>query len=441
MAADDDAVIGQLTACVRALEDLPDMIDRLAPTDLAQLMSVLLRLRSRSEQLGTLVARQASERGDVRASDAANTTQWVGNCATEAGVPLDMRDAHTMGSVADACNGDTQRPVTDALLAGTCTPAVARTALTEFAKIEPIIPESSREKALGWYLALDPATGRRGQERLTRQILADNAEDELDKRDETLERTESLSWRTTATGMTRLTAELAPVNAAIVTEALLALSAPRGRTVPSANTTGPNTTHPSNSDPLTSGAVDDRTPTKRRVDALVALVSRGARSPDAVGDVDQVGAAARVVVTVPLRTLKSGCGAAISATGEVLDTAAARRLACDADVVPVVLGTASEPLDVGRTKRLVTKGIRTAVTLRDRGCTFPGCDRPPTFCEIHHIVPWSSGGVTSLLNSAMLCTTHHQTVHRYSYSATATAVGVRWDLTRGRMTKRRPDAA
>lgn len=415
--------------CLRALEELPGVLDQLDVGELAELMTILMRLRGRSEQLAVLVARLASQRGDVRDSDAANTTQWVSNSAAQASVPLDVRDAHTIATVADACRGDLHQPVTDALRAGTCTPAVAKTALTEVAKIEPIIPETSHDDALARYLELDPATGVRGREALTRQILADHAEDELDKRDATLERTESLSWRTTPTGMTRLTAELSPVNAAILTGALLPLSAPRGRSASAQDATGSDTP----------AEQDDRTPGKRRVDALIALVSRGARVDD--GAAAALSSTARVTVTVPLSTLTGG-GAAVTSTGDVLDAGSARRFACDADIIPVVLGTDSEPLDVGRTKRLVTKGIRTAVALRDRGCTCPGCDRPPSFCEVHHIVPWASGGVTSLPNSAMLCTTHHQTVHRHGYTAIATALRVRWDVTRRpRVTHRGRDAA
>ena len=423
MSSDECEPITQLRAAMTTLDDLPDAIDDFSPPELADIMVVLMRLRSRSEQVATLVARLARQRGDVDKSDAASTAQWVGNCATTATAPLDVRDAHTIAFVADACQGEKARAVTDALHNGSCTPSVAKTALQESAKVEPIVPEYDRDKVLGWFLDLDPASGARGRRILTREIFARYAPDELDKSDSTLERTESMSWWTTETGMTRLTAELAPVNAAIVKEAVMALSAPR---------TGPRAQHGASSSEADLGTRDDRTPGKRRVDALVSLVSAGARMTDSAAT--GIGSAARVTVTMSLSTLMTGVGATTTCTGDVLDPGAARRLACDADIVPAVLGTDSEPLDVGRTKRLVPKGLRTAVTLRDRGCTFPGCDRPPQFCEVHHVVPWAAGGVTSLLNSAMLCTTHHQKVHRSGYTAVATATWVEWDLTPVRMT-------
>ncbi|MDO5683390.1 MAG: DUF222 domain-containing protein [Propionibacteriaceae bacterium] len=86
----------------------------------------------------------------------------------------------------------------------------------------------------------------------------------------------------------------------------------------------------------------------------------------------------------------------------------ARRLACDADLLPIVLDTHGVPLDVGREHRLVTAPLRAALTARDQGCAFPGCDRGPTECEAHHIQPWWAGGPTSLNNLVLLCPRHHR---------------------------------
>ena len=69
-----------------------------------------------------------------------------------------------------------------------------------------------------------------------------------------------------------------------------------------------------------------------------------------------------------------------------------RRLACDAEVIPAVYGTRSEVLDVGRTHRLVTPALWTALVIRDRHCTFPTCTRPPVMCHAHHLTHWTDGG-------------------------------------------------
>ena len=84
-----------------------------------------------------------------------------------------------------------------------------------------------------------------------------------------------------------------------------------------------------------------------------------------------------------------------------------RRLCCDAELVPIVLGSKSEILDLGTAVRLVTPELRRALVLRDKGCVFPGCDVPPEACEAHHIDPWWAGGPTALHNLALLCPHHH----------------------------------
>ena len=97
--------------------------------------------------------------------------------------------------------------------------------------------------------------------------------------------------------------------------------------------------------------------------------------------------------------------------GAVLGPDAARRLACDASLTRVVLGPESQPLDVGRRTRLIPPAVRTALVVRDRGCTYPGCDRGPQWTDAHHVQHWADGGSTSLDNLVLLCRQHHRTVH------------------------------
>ncbi len=111
---------------------------------------------------------------------------------------------------------------------------------------------------------------------------------------------------------------------------------------------------------------------------------------------------------MPYDKLLADCaGAGLLSTGDKIDAGTARRLLCDADLMPAVLGGASEILDVGRTQRLVTPAIRAALELRDGGCVFPGCNVPPRDCEAHHLIPWRMGGPTSLDNLALVCSHHH----------------------------------
>lgn len=124
------------------------------------------------------------------------------------------------------------------------------------------------------------------------------------------------------------------------------------------------------------------------------------------------GATARITVTMSLGDLQEQVGQGQLSSGETLSATTVRRLACDAEIIPAVLGTAGQVLDVGRTARLVTPGIWAALVLRDRHCAFPGCTRLPIACDAHHIVHWADGGSTSLDNLVLLCRRHHTVVHR-----------------------------
>jgi HNH endonuclease len=89
----------------------------------------------------------------------------------------------------------------------------------------------------------------------------------------------------------------------------------------------------------------------------------------------------------------------------------AERLACDCSVGRVVMRGDSEILDLGRQTGLVTTAQRRALVHRDRQCAFPGCDRPPRWCDAHHLVPWQHGGSTDPDNLVLLCRRHHVLCH------------------------------
>ncbi|MHA7285406.1 HNH endonuclease signature motif containing protein [Arthrobacter sp. MDT3-44] len=91
---------------------------------------------------------------------------------------------------------------------------------------------------------------------------------------------------------------------------------------------------------------------------------------------------------------------------------AIRRIACDADIMPIVLGGAGQVLDLGRAQRLFPPHLRRALVARDKGCAFPDCSIPAPWCEAHHIDPWSRGGTTSITNGVLLCSRHHHLIHQ-----------------------------
>jgi hypothetical protein len=90
-------------------------------------------------------------------------------------------------------------------------------------------------------------------------------------------------------------------------------------------------------------------------------------------------------------------GAELDQVGPITaDTAL--RLLCDAQLTPVMTDPAGNVLDIGRARRTISPSLRRAIITRDQHCVFAGCDRPPQWCEVHHIQPWSQNGPTSLAN-------------------------------------------
>jgi hypothetical protein len=158
-------------------------------------------------------------------------------------------------------------------------------------------------------------------------------------------------------------------------------------------------------------AGDERSRTRRQADALVQLcdIHLGCGTLPLLRTVKP-----HVAVKVGLEDLldpATGPGAADLGFGAVISAARARWIACDADLTRIVLDADGRPLDVGRTQRLVTPAIRTAVEHRDGHCVFAGCDAPAWWCEVHHLIEWALGGETSLDNSGLLCERHHTQVH------------------------------
>ncbi len=114
-------------------------------------------------------------------------------------------------------------------------------------------------------------------------------------------------------------------------------------------------------------------------------------------------------------------GACTMDTGGQISAAEARRLACCAGIIPVVLGAKSVILDAGTKARFHTEPQRILMGLRDRGCTAQGCDVPPAMCHAHHDTPFSAGGPTSLANGRLLCGHHHRRIHDPAYTHTTLA--------------------
>ncbi len=114
-----------------------------------------------------------------------------------------------------------------------------------------------------------------------------------------------------------------------------------------------------------------------------------------------------VVVSMSLDALLDGLGVATLDGGTRISAGEARRLCCKAGIIPMVLDGASMPLDVGREKRLFDRYQKIAMDQQHKGCAARNCDRPPSFCEYHHLDPWRRGGRTDVRSGVPLCPPHH----------------------------------
>jgi hypothetical protein len=168
------------------------------------------------------------------------------------------------------------------------------------------------------------------------------------------------------------------------------------------------------------GPLGERRPTPERLgQAFTELIQRypAKRLPKAGG------LNATVVVLMPLETLMGSLKAAHLDTGETISASQARRLACEAGIIPAVLGGQSEVLDLGRTERFATQAQRIAKTIQARGCEVEGCGWPPGMTHLHHLKRWIDGGRTDLDDLIMICPPHHSRAHDSRYTMTRLPTG------------------
>jgi hypothetical protein len=163
----------------------------------------------------------------------------------------------------------------------------------------------------------------------------------------------------------------------------------------------------------TDGIPDLRTPEQRVGDGVAAIIHLAANTGDAP---TRGGVKPHLTITLDYQLLADRVGAATLEDGSTLPAATARRLACDAQLIPMVLGGDSVPLDVAREHRLVRPQQRNALIARDKGCAFPSCQLPARWTDAHHIKSWANGGATDLDNLVLLCRTHHRLVHHSDWT-------------------------
>jgi hypothetical protein len=170
------------------------------------------------------------------------------------------------------------------------------------------------------------------------------------------------------------------------------------------------------------GKGDDRKLDRRLADGLVEMAHH---SMDEGSLPKRAGERPHLQVTATLETLLQRCGAPAGDLEFSLPISAAsvERLACDCKLTRILLDSDSQVIDVGRTKRLMTPAQQKALRVRDKGCRWPGCDRPPTWTSGHHLEHWIRGGSTELKNLVLLCHRHHWMVHEGKWQIAGTDDG------------------
>lgn len=201
-------------------------------------------------------------------------------------------------------------------------------------------------------------------------------------------------------GMTRVTGLLDPESAAVITAAMDAATSPRRG--------GPRFVDPVAAARAKRLLADPRTTDQIAADSLVHLVEVAERvAPELLGPRR---ADVRVVVTQGDLDRRSGTGQ-LEGQSSSVSISTVERLACDGGRIPVLFESSGRVLDLGRRQRLHSAAQRIAIATRDGGCLAPDCDRPPSWCEVHHIREFSRGGRTSVDDGVLLCKHHHMLVH------------------------------
>jgi Domain of unknown function (DUF222)/HNH endonuclease len=416
-----------------ALRDIDAGLDELAEGNLWSLLdSESLQVRVELERLGARLyaqrlraTREVEVRGAPVAAGATSSRSWLINV-------LRIHPGEAAREVALAAALDQDLPVTAAALsAGEIGPAAVAVIAESDAALRKVATAAERADAEATLADCARTLPVRGLQTVALHLqhrLDPDQGERLAKEEQAQVARREIRFRNNPDGSCRPDGYLDKEATALLRAALDPLAKPR---------------------PAADGTPDPRTPPQRMGDALIELVELALRSGDLP---TQAGQPVQLVVTIGLSDLESRLAGAVGRTGTtapresssgagrfhrpdpfhntgtragagvgVLDTGipvsadTVRRWACDCQVIPMVLGSHGEPLDVGRASRTATPAIRRALDVRDRGCAFPGCDRPPKWTVVHHIWHWQDGGPTSAGNCVLLCGHHHRTVHHHGW--------------------------
>ena len=380
-------VAAAVAAAESALDRVADVpIYSMTATEAASALAALRRLEAKTAALTMRALHHAEVLSVGPDSGATDTASWWANTTRQT-----KRNAKHRAALAQALDRD-HEPVRDAMAGG----SVSEEQAVVIVRGVDALPVEHRREAEDHLISVAPEHDPLALKRLADHILQVVAPDIADAHElAALERQEALAQekcRFTMSddghGLCHGRFTVPSVVGAMLKQAVLANSSPKHR-------------HHSGT-PRGMGHGFCEYVTRYPVDRL----------PQA-GGVD-----ATVVVTMTLDQLEGrldAAGVATLDTGEQITAALARKLACEAGIIPLVLGGKSEVLDQGRAKRFHTKAQRIAIGQRDKTCTADGCDWPTAMCHVHHNMPWSKGGKTTIADGRLLCPRHHSYAHNPKY--------------------------
>ncbi|EFQ84097.1 hypothetical protein HMPREF0063_10813 [Aeromicrobium marinum DSM 15272] len=368
------------------------------------------RARAALDAVTVRLAEAAETRGLARAGGHTSTTAWLA-----ATTGLGKREAAALVALSRLAPGECER-TRAAWAAGDLSTTQAGTILRAVDQLPDWIDADPRHAAEDVLLEHAPALPADDLRRLANRIIEvidpDGADEILGRQLEAQERRAydctRLRFLIAGHGMTRIQGQLPDAQAQMLRTALEGLAAPRRQ-----RDGLPADDHPHE-------AATRRPADQRLGHAFCELIEHLPTGAVATAG----GLAATVTVNIDLKNLTDRVATATLSTGDQMSAAQTRRFACNAQLIPLVLDGSSRILDHGLAKRLHDRYQRIALAKRDGGCSWKGCDRPPAWCEAHHLTPFSQGGETSVDNGALFCFVHHHLLHDDDWSARLAPDGV-----------------
>lgn len=427
------------------LSSLPDDTSALETWSLTDgevrsLTQAVFRARAGLEELAVRLAGAAEDRGLAREDGCISTSAWLAQVAG-----LSKYEASKLVSLSRTMTAEVER-TRQAWAAGDITTEQAKVIGESITKLPEWFGDEERGDAEQVMLEHAPELTIDELKRLGNHVIEvldpDGADEIIGKQLEEQEKRAfegtTLTMSDSGDGLTRIKAKIPTAQAGMLRTALEAFASPR-RQKPIEPDRGPHG----------DAALGHPNHAQRMGWAFLELIEHlpSDKLPQAGG------LPAVVTIETTLEALRTELGKAGVTCGTELSASQARRMACNANLIPIVMDGESKILDIAPTRRLHDRLQRHAIVKRDGGCCWRGCDRPPAWCEVHHPEPYAEGGPTTVDNGALFCFLHHHLLHDADWYARIAADGIievipparvdrlRRPLRHARFTKLQPRAA